>query len=185
MGFWIICIFYGLPTKDRERGGNLLMFEEILRKEKQRAFSARRRPSASLTGHPLGGENWCAAPKGDSCCATREPPGARACRLLILRSGLNRTEQQTLLSWKYLMQFLWNIISQLSSLVLINTRFKTWNLKHSLKHQGFPGGSDRKASACNVGDPGSIPGLGRSPGKGNGSPLQYSCLESPMDGGAW
>ena len=47
----------------------------------------------------------------------------------------------------------------------------------------FPGGSDGKASACNVGDPGSIPGLGRSPGEGNGNPLQYSCLENPMDGG--
>ena len=49
----------------------------------------------------------------------------------------------------------------------------------------FPGGSDGKVSACNVGDPGSIPGLGRSPGGGNGNPLQYSCLENPMDGGAW
>ena len=42
-----------------------------------------------------------------------------------------------------------------------------------------------KESACNAGDPGSIPGLGRSPGEGNGNPLQYSCLENPMDGGAW
>ena len=50
---------------------------------------------------------------------------------------------------------------------------------------GFPGGSDSKASACNAGDLGSVPGLGRSPGKGNGNPLQYSCLENPMDGGAW
>ena len=49
---------------------------------------------------------------------------------------------------------------------------------------GFPGGSDGKAFACNAGDPGSIPGLGRSPGEGNGNPLQYSCLENPMDGGA-
>ena len=49
----------------------------------------------------------------------------------------------------------------------------------------FPGGSDGKASAYNVGDPGSIPGLGRSSGEGNGNPLQYSCLENPMDGGAW
>ena len=40
-------------------------------------------------------------------------------------------------------------------------------------------------SACNAGDPGSIPELGRSPGEGNGNPLQYSCLENPMDGGAW
>ena len=50
---------------------------------------------------------------------------------------------------------------------------------------GFPGGSDGKASAYNVGDPGSIPGSRRSPGEGNGSPLQGSCLENPMDGGAW
>ena len=48
----------------------------------------------------------------------------------------------------------------------------------------FPGGSDGKASAYNVGDPGSIPGLGRSPGEGNGNPLQYSCLENSMDRGA-
>ena len=50
---------------------------------------------------------------------------------------------------------------------------------------GFPGGLEVKASASNVGDPGSIPGLGRPPGEGNGNPLQHSCLENPMDGGAW
>ena len=50
---------------------------------------------------------------------------------------------------------------------------------------GFPSSSDSKVSACNVGDLGSIPGLGRSPGEGNGNPLQYSCLENFMDGGAW
>ena len=49
----------------------------------------------------------------------------------------------------------------------------------------FLGGSDGKASAYNAGDPGSIPGSGRSPGEGNGNPLQYSCLENPMDGGVW
>ena len=49
----------------------------------------------------------------------------------------------------------------------------------------FPGGSDGKASVYNVGDMGSIPGLGRFPGEGNGNPLHYSCLENPMDGGAW
>ena len=49
---------------------------------------------------------------------------------------------------------------------------------------GFPGGSDSKASACHVGDLGLIPGSGRSPGEGNGNPLQHSCLENPMDGGA-
>ena len=50
---------------------------------------------------------------------------------------------------------------------------------------GCPGGSDGKASPCNAGDPGSIPGSERFPGEGNGNPLQYSCLENPMDGGAW
>ena len=53
---------------------------------------------------------------------------------------------------------------------------------HSL---GFPGGSAGKESTCNVGDPGLIPGLGRSPGEGNGNPLQCSCLENPMDRGTW
>ena len=47
--------------------------------------------------------------------------------------------------------------------------------------QGFPGGSDGKESACNVGDLGLIPGLGRSLGEGNGNPLQYSCLENPYE----
>ena len=49
----------------------------------------------------------------------------------------------------------------------------------------FPGGSDGKASAYNVGDLGLIPGSGRSPSEGNGNLLQYPCLENPMDGGAW
>ena len=50
---------------------------------------------------------------------------------------------------------------------------------------GFPAGLDCKESACNAGDPGSIPGSGRSPGEGHGNPLQYSCLENCMERGAW
>ena len=50
---------------------------------------------------------------------------------------------------------------------------------------GFPRGSEGKASACNVGDLGLNSGLGRSPGEGNGNPLQHSCLENSMDGEAW
>ena len=50
---------------------------------------------------------------------------------------------------------------------------------------GFPWSSVSKESACNTGDPGSIPGSGRSPGERNGNPLQYSSLENPMDRGAW
>ena len=49
----------------------------------------------------------------------------------------------------------------------------------------FPGGSDGKVPACNAGDPGSMPGPGRSPGEGYGNPLQDACLESSMNGGAW
>ena len=56
-------------------------------------------------------------------------------------------------------------------------------------YRGFPSGTVvKKNSACNVGaagDSGSVPGLGRSPGEGNGNPLQHSCLENPMDRGAW
>ena len=55
----------------------------------------------------------------------------------------------------------------------------------SLIHALLPGGSDGEESACLVGDLGSIPGSGRSPGEGNGNSLQYSCLENPMGGGVW
>ena len=61
----------------------------------------------------------------------------------------------------------------------------SWTIFSLLLDQDFPGGSDGKASAYNAGDLDSIPGLGTSPGEGNGSPLQYSCLENTMDGGAW
>jgi len=54
-----------------------------------------------------------------------------------------------------------------------------------MQPKDFPGGSVSKESACNVGDPGSIPGSGRSTGEGNGNLLQYSCLENPMDKGVW
>ena len=54
-----------------------------------------------------------------------------------------------------------------------------------LRRMGFPGGSDGKESACNSEDAGSIPGSGRSPGEGNGNPLQYFCLENPMDRETW
>ena len=60
-----------------------------------------------------------------------------------------------------------------------NKYVQIWVLDSS--SAGFPGGSDGKASACNAGDRGSIPGWGRSPGEGNGNPLQYSCLENSMD----
>jgi len=70
-------------------------------------------------------------------------------------------------------------------------QFKSWVGKIPWRRlpnpvlMGFPGGSDGKESACNVGYLGSIPGLGRSPGGGHGNPLYYSCLKNPMDRGAW
>ena len=67
----------------------------------------------------------------------------------------------------------------------------SWDARETCVHnplnlvEGLPAGSDGKESACNAGNLGSIPGLGRCPGEGKGNPLQYSCLENPMDGGAW
>ena len=58
-------------------------------------------------------------------------------------------------------------------------------MQNTVNYRGFPGGSAGKASACNAGDMGFIPGSGRSPEEGNGNPLQYSCLENSMDGGDW
>ena len=58
-------------------------------------------------------------------------------------------------------------------------------LSYLLEASLFPGGSEGKASACSAEDLGSIPGTGRSPGEGNGNPLQYPCLENPMDVEAW
>ena len=61
---------------------------------------------------------------------------------------------------------------------------QVWSiLSHLPGNKGLPGGSGGKVSTCNAGDLGSIPGSGRSPGDGNGNPLQYSCLENPMDRG--
>ena len=79
-------------------------------------------------------------------------------------------------AWSALIIILKLIICGLTSIILIV--LGTVNLQ-------FPGGSEVKACAWNAGDPGWIPGLGRSPGGGNGNPLQYSCLENPMEGGAW
>ena len=62
---------------------------------------------------------------------------------------------------------------------------KILTFSHHFIKKGFPGGLDGKESACKAGDLGSVPGLGRSPGEGNGYPFQYSYLENPMDRGAW
>ena len=67
---------------------------------------------------------------------------------------------------------------------MLGPRIKV-NWKWSNRRLGFPSSSDGKTYACNAGDPASIPGSGRSPGEGNGNPLQYPCLENPMDREVW
>ena len=105
-----------------------------------------------------------------SVSTTDKVPGERSNFLLLGRHD----DLQTLL-----------LLSSHSCHLLIR-KPRQCRVLHNIKHVGgFPGGSDGKASARNVGDPGSIPGSGRSPGEGNGNPLQYSCLENSMDGGAW
>ena len=78
-----------------------------------------------------------------------------------------------------------NMISHNWMLKLSNSLFSFSIYLLSTSYIYFPAGSEGKESACNAGDPGSISGLERSSGEGNGNPLQYSCLENPMDGGAW
>ena len=75
------------------------------------------------------------------------------------------------------------VLSQVFCRIIISNLLCIFVFKFDI--QNFPGGSDGKASVYNVGDPGSIPGLGRSPGEGNGNPLQDYYLENPMDRGAW
>ena len=87
---------------------------------------------------------------------------------------------QALLSLEFSRQEYWSGLSCPSP-----GMFLTQGLNLGLLCCHFPGGSDGKASTYNVGDPGSISGLGRFSGEGNGTPLQYSCLENPMDRGAW
>ena len=79
------------------------------------------------------------------------------------------------------------LYSQILSLltIVIVTAGESLRTEASFSYRGFPGGSDGKESACNVGDPGSIPRLGGCPGEGNGYSLQYLCLENPVDRGAW
>ena len=74
----------------------------------------------------------------------------------------------------------WNLKPRLLAWGKLSTSFLSF-----LEILGFPGGSDGKESACNAGDLSLIPGLGRSPGEGHGNPLQCSCLENPIDRGAW
>ena len=117
------------------------------------------------------------------------PPAARA----AVRLG-SRGQKQGRWAWWWRSLVIWREPGQR------NTEEKSpdssrWEWDVTLAHQGqlasfqeswsHLGGSDSKESACNAGDPGSVPGSGTSPGEGNGNPPKYSCLENSMDRGAW
>ena len=74
---------------------------------------------------------------------------------------------------------------RISNFILMECMYKCANMYTGTILLDFPGGSEVKVFAWNAGDPGSIPWSGRSPGGRNGNPLQYSCLENPMEGKAW
>ena len=108
-----------------------------------------------------------------------------------LISGSSAFSKSSLNIWKFMVHILLNIHSHTvehtrpgascdSELLIAKFRLK---LKKVGKTSDFPSGSDSKAAVYNAGDPGSIPGSGRSTGEGNGNPLQYYCLENPMDRG--
>ena len=109
----------------------------------------------------------------------------------------NWTKEWILLYWKFLketmaFQKIWKLIllkkifrNDLLIMIKSAGRFSSIYVANGWNKLDFPGGSDSKASVYNAGDPGSIPGSGRAPGEGNGNPLQYYCLENPMDRGTW
>ena len=128
------------------------------------------------------------------------PPRIPACDLRSTKKEKKKTINPKQKKWQsrnYMFSFFkkWKMKNSMTFLncpnlsKLIHTTFS--NTRSQLKSlcinlitiMGFPGSSEVKASACNVGDLGSIPGSGRSPGEGNGNPLQYSCLENPMEPG--
>ena len=121
---------------------------------------------------------WVSHGSGFSCCGAWALEGSvvAACGLSgsrVLEHRLNSCGAYFVARWR--MGSSWLLHWQVGSLLLSHRRIPSIYL----------GGSDGEASARNVGDPGSLPGSGRSPGEGNGTPLQYSCLENSMDGGAW
>ena len=90
------------------------------------------------------------------------------------------------ISWLPTFAFQSPIMKQTSLFGVSSRRSRRSSLNHlTSPSSAFPGGSDDKVSACNAGDLGLIPGLGRSLGEGNSNLLQYPCLENSMDGGAW
>jgi len=111
----------------------------------------------------------------DTLSLTKEARIYNGLKIISLTSGARKSGQPLVKEW--------NLI-QLLICFLLPLRYLTFYVT-LLILKGFPGGSDGKESACNAGYPGSVRGLGRSPGEANGNPLQYSCLENSMDRGAW
>ena len=167
-------------------------------------------PKANLTSHSrMSGSRWMATPSGLSRSLTHflYTSSVFSCHLFLI----SYTSVRSLPFLSFIMPILaWNMplissvflkrslvfpillfssCSSHCSLKALSPPALLWNAAFSWVYlslsQGFPGDSDGKASAYNVEDPGSIPGSGRSPGEGNGNPLQYSCLENSMDRGVW
>ena len=106
----------------------------------------------------------------------------------IVKAFLGRTRKQLILNEKSDVLLYQNLRFQFIKICHEESKkgsYKPGENIHSTYILGLPSGSGGKESACNTTDLGSIPGLGRSPGEENGNPLQYSCLENPMDRGAW
>ena len=103
----------------------------------------------------------------------------------VTNEGIKAREDRCLAHHRVRKWQSWDLELLSQSIVCISPQFKKEFEEHSCVFEDFPGGSDGKASVYNAGDPGSIPELGKSLGEGNGNPLQYYCLENPMDRGAW
>ena len=119
-----------------------------------------------------------------------EEYGNRQKRCLVFSVELQREHQQKFSNIYscYSSQKCWRkVFMQQSQIEIIACTFKEKKITSLVNFPGFPSGSDGKASACNAGELGSIPGSGRSPRKGNSNPLQYTYLENSMDmdGGTW
>ena len=128
-------------------------------------FSPTREMAHFLTLSMYGGGGW--SPDGERQAFLKG--------LRIIELGKRRTCHLDFFSSHFFLSFSVSLSAPLPLLFLCL----------SVSWEGFPGGSDGKASACNAGDQGSIPGSGRSPGEGNGNPLQHSCLENPVDRAVW
>ena len=135
-----------------------------------------------LDGHEFEGTPGVGDGQGGLVCCD-----SWGCKELDTSEWLNWTEEQ-LKSWEqwHTHDLLKKLISttQSSKIIMLIIAVVCGKKIWFLTFLGFPGSSNSKEYACNAGDQGSVSGLGRSPGEGNGNPLQYSCLENPMDGGA-